>query len=150
MAVGFFAVANHDTLLAHLVQVLGLAGVAALAPRAWHPSRHWLWLPGLIAVAPLIELGMGYGSVAYSWPHYTQDLTLLAVAVVGILCIGIDARLMVAVLIFFALTFVQMAVMEPYGAAIEAMMPYLLVVATLTLAGSWLLRRQSARAIKAD
>ena len=148
-AVIVFAVANHDTLVAHVGQLLGLAGVAALAPRAGHPSRHWLWLPGVIAVSPLIDLGMGYGWLGYSWPRYTAELTLLAVVVAGILWIAIDARLMVAVVAFFALTAGQMLVMEPYGAAILAMLPFLLVVATLTLASGWLLRRQSARAIRA-
>jgi hypothetical protein len=150
-AVVVFALVIHDALRPHLVQVLGIAALAALAPRAGHPSRHWLWLPGVIAVSsPLIGLGMGDGWLGYWFQRYTPELSLLAVVIAGILWIAIDARLMVAVLIFLALTFVQMAVMEPYGAAIEALLPYLLAVATLTLAGSWLLRRQSARAIKSD
>jgi hypothetical protein len=148
-AVVAFAVANHDALLAHVVQVVSLAGLAALAPRAGRPSRHWLWLPGVMAVSPLIELGMSYGWLGYSWPLHMLELSLLAFAVVGILWIGIDARLMLAVLTFFALTAVQMAVVEiPSGAAILAMLPFPLVIATLAAASGWLLRRQSARAMR--
>jgi len=146
-----FAVANHDTLLAHLVQLLGLVGLAALAPRARHPSRHWLWLPGLIAVSPLVELALGYGWVGNTWPRYAPELSVLAVAVAGILWIGIDARLMVAMLMFFALTVAQMSVMEiPYGLVDPVTLLALLVTTTLTLASGWLLRRQSARAIRAS
>jgi len=150
-AVIVFAVANHDTLLAHLGQVLGLAGLAALAPRAWHPSRHWLWLPGVLAVSPLVELALGYGWLGYTWPRYALEFSLLAVAAAGILWTWIDARLMFAVLTFFALTAVQMAVMEiPYGLVDPVMLLVLLVTTTLTLASGWLLRRQSARAIRAS
>lgn len=148
-AVVVFAVASHDSLLAHVVQVLGLAGLAALAPRAGHPSRHWLWLPGMIAISGLSELAMAYGWLGYSW-RYAAELSLLAVAAVGILWSAIDARLMVAVLTFVTLVVVQMAVMDPYSGTIGAMLPFFLVVATLTLVSGWLLRRQSAHATKAS
>jgi hypothetical protein len=149
-AVVVFAVANHDALRPHLVQVVGIVGLAALAPRAGHPSRHWLWLPGVIAVSsPLTELGMGFGGLGYSLPRYMLALSLPAVVVAGILWIAIDARLMVAVLTYFVLTAAQMAVVEiPSGLAILAMLPFLLVVVALTVASGWLLRRQSAHAIR--
>jgi hypothetical protein len=142
--------ANHQGVGPELVQMLGFASLGALAPRAGHPSRHWLWLPGVIALAsPLVQLGTSYGWLGYSWQRFAVELPLLAVAVGGILWIGIDARLMLAVLTYFALTVAQMAVVEiPSGPAILAMLPFLLVIAALTVASGWLLRRQSAHPVR--
>lgn len=86
-----------------LLQVLALAGLAALAPRAGHASRHWLWVPGAFAVAaPLMQLSLNYG-----WPGATIGLPLrsalyFVIVIAAILWIGIDARLMVAVLTYLA------------------------------------------------
>jgi hypothetical protein len=92
---------------------------------------------------------MGFGGLGYSLPRYMLALSLPAVVVAGILWIAIDARLMVAVLTYFVLTAAQMAVVEiPSGLAILAMLPFLLVVVALTVASGWLLRRQSAHAIR--
>ncbi len=149
-AVVVFAVANHDALPSHLVQALGIAGLAALAPRAGRPSRRWLWLPGVIVLSGLAELATGYGWLGYSW-RFAGELSLLAVAAVGIVWIAIDARLMVAVLTFFALIAVQMAVTETvFGGPILPVLPFPAVAGALTLASGWLLRRQSARAIRAS
>jgi hypothetical protein len=64
---------------------------------------------------------------------------------------AIDARLMIAVLAFFGLTVAQMAVMEiPYGLVDPVMLLVLLVTTALAVATGWLLRRQSARAIRAS
>jgi hypothetical protein len=149
-AVVAFAVANHDALEPHLVQVLAVAGLAALAPRAGRPPRRWLWLPGVVVISALTELATGYGWLAYSW-RFSGELTLLAVAAAGILWIAIDARLMIAVLTFVGLIAAQMAVAEirfGAGAAILPMLPFLTVIGALILATGWLLRRQSARAIR--
>jgi hypothetical protein len=148
-AVVVFAVANHDFLQLHLGQVLGVAGLAALAPRGGHPSRRWLWLPGVIVMSAFVELATGYGWLGYSW-RYAGELSLLALAAAGILWIAIDARLMVAVLTFIALIAVQMSVTEiVVGAGILPLLPFLAVPGALTLATGWLLQRQSARAIRA-
>jgi hypothetical protein len=149
-AVVGFAVASHDALPQHLIQALGVAGLAALAPRAGHPSWRWLWLPGLIVLSGLAELATGYGLLGYSW-RFAGELSLLAVAAVGIVWIAIDARLMVAVLTFFALIAVQMAVTESvFGGPILPVLPFPAVAGALMVATSWLLRRQSARVIRAD
>lgn len=147
-AVVVFAVASHDALQPHLVQVLGIVALAALAPGAGHPSRQWLWLPGLITISGLVELAAGYGWLGYSW-RYAGELLLLAVAAAGILWIAVDARLMIAVLTCFALVAVQMAVTEiGLSAGILPMLPFLAVTAALALAVGWLLRRQSAHPVR--
>ena len=94
-----------------LLELLGLAGLAALAPRNDHPSRHWLWLPGLIAVSsPIVELGVSYGWLSYSWQRWWQPP--LAVIACGIFWVAVDARLMIAALTVFALIELQLPVAE--------------------------------------
>ncbi len=79
----------HALLGARLLELLALAGLAALAPRDGHPSRHWLWLPGLIAVwSPIVELGVSYGWLGYSWQRWWQ-LPLFAVIVCGIFWVAV-------------------------------------------------------------
>ena len=146
-AVVVFAVASHYAFQPHLVQVLGVVGLSALGPVAGHPSRQWLWLPGVVTISGLLELAAGYGWVAYSW-RFAGELLLLAVAAAGILWLAIDARLMIAALTLIALIEVQTSVTEfQSGADILPMLPVLGVTAALALAAGWLLRRQSARAI---
>ena len=131
-----------------LLQVLALVGLAGLAPRVDHPSRHWLWLPGAIAVTVLLaDLGLGYGwlnlGLAAPW------LPLFVMVAGGIMWIGIDARLIVAVLIYLAVTELQSPVMEiSSGFWSFSSLPFLLVVLGIAAPAVWLLRRQSARAVR--
>jgi hypothetical protein len=134
-----------------LLEVLALAGLAALAPREDHPSWHWLWLPGLIAVSsPLAELGVGYGWLSYSWQRWWQ-LPLFAVIVCGILWVAVDARLLVAVITLFAFIALEVPLEEissGVAGAVAGSLPSLLVVAAIAAPVVLLLRRQSARLVR--
>jgi hypothetical protein len=127
-----------------LLQVLALAGLAVLAPRAGHSSRHWLWLPAVMAISTLpFALGPVYG-----W-FVTFALPLLVMAVAGILWVAVDARLIVAVLTFLAVTTLQMPVAAIWlGTGVLATLPFFLVVIAIAAPGVWLLRRQSARPVR--
>ena len=133
-----------------LVQVLALVGLAALTPRAGRPSRHWLWLPGVIGVwSLLLEMGVGYGWLGFTtWGLFTPGLPLLAIIVSSIVWIAIDARLIVAVLTYFAITVLQVPVAEiTSGIGALAVLPFLLVIAAVAAPALWLLRRQSGSAV---
>jgi hypothetical protein len=129
--------------------------VSGLTARAAQNRRRPVGVNLRVAVmtglAIYTALWCATSSFGYSRQRYALELSLLAVLVVaGILWIAIDARLMVAVLTFFALTAMEMTMASfPSGAAIESIVQLLLVIATLTAAGGWLLRRQSARAMRA-
>jgi hypothetical protein len=132
-----------------LVQVLALVGLAALAPRAGHPSRHWLWLPGVIVVSSLLlETGVGYGWLGYTtWGLFAPGLPPLAIMVGGIVWIVIDARLAVAAMTCIVMTLVQTgAAYIGNGPGLSWLIPLLIAVAIATPA-IWLLRRQSGRAV---
>ena len=129
-----------------LVQVLALVGLAALAPRAGHPSRHWLWLPGVIMVSSLLlETGVGYGWLGYTtWGLFAPGLPLLAIIAGGIVWIVIDARLAVAAMTCIFVTLVQTgAVYIGSGPGLSWLIP-LLIAAAIAAPAVWLMRRQSA------
>jgi hypothetical protein len=152
-AVAIFGVANSELLGTPLLQALALAGLAALASRAGHPSLRWLLLPGLIALSWVpLQLGVGYSWLGDALGLFIPPgLPLLSLVVGGVLWIGIDARLIVAVLTYFAVIGLQAPVSEiPSGFAVLASLPYVLVVIALAAPAIWLLRRQSARPIRAS
>jgi hypothetical protein len=126
-----------------LLQVVALAGLAVLAPRTGHSSRHWLWLPGVMVVSTIpFALDVGYG-----W-FLTSALPLLVIAVAGLLWVAVDARLIVAVLTFLAVTASQLPVADiQSGIGVLATLPFLGVVLALAAPAAWLLRRQSARRV---
>jgi hypothetical protein len=130
-----------------LLQVLALAGLAALAPRVGHPSRHWLWLPGVIAISTfLVTMDVGYLWLALG---VMPALPLLAMAAGGILWVGVDARLIVAVLTYLAVTALQMPVAEiSYFPGLLATLPFLGLVVAIAAPAVWLLRRQSAHPVR--
>jgi hypothetical protein len=132
-----------------LIQVPVLIGLALLAPRTGHPSRHWLWLPAVIAVSSaILELGAGFGWFAY-WGLVSPWAPLFVLFAAGILWIGIDARLIVAMLTYFAITALQMPVIEiSSGFWALSSLPFLLVVVAFAAPAVWMLRRQSAQAAR--
>jgi hypothetical protein len=152
-AVASIGLAASDLLGIRLLQVLALAGLAALAPRAGHPSRRWLWLPGVFAVswAPL-QLGVTYAWFGDTWGFSTPGLLLLAVVVSGIAWFAVDARLMVAVLTYLAVAALQIpvAVVIPDGFGVFSALPAFGVVIAIAAPAVWLLRRQSARPLRAS
>ncbi len=142
------ALTNSGWLGPPLVQVLSLAGLAALAPGAGHPSRHWLWLPSVIAVMlPLWELGVGYSWLGYSWGFLSPGLPQLIIVAGAILWIGIDARLIVAVLTYVAVSGLQVPAEEISSGFSALASLFLLVVAVLAAPAVWLLWRQSAHKV---
>lgn len=132
-----------------IIQLLALAAIAALSPRAGHPSRHWLWLPAVMAVSVLV-LEQGWATEWLGLGYLTPGLPLLAMVVVGMLWVTVDARLLVAVLTYFAATALQFSLIDPSSVPeVLASLPFLLVVLAIAAPALWLLRRQSARAIRA-
>jgi len=114
-----------------------LAALVALAGRADRPNWRWLWLVGLLAIAPLVAAVVGlYG-------FFVLAMLLLALSIASIAWIVIDARPAIAMAVFLAalqlpLTIGYLAI----DAAIQAATLYLLVVMAVAV---WRLRRQSAR-----
>jgi hypothetical protein len=147
-AVVFYAPADGELLGSRLLQVLALAGLAAVAPRTGHPSRRWLWLPGLIVVSwTLFQLSVGAWFMP-TWGLFAPGLPLLAFAVAGVLWMAIDARLMIAVLTYLALIMLQAPVTDPWGLAAPTSLPFLGVIIALAASAAWLLRRQSGHAVR--
>jgi hypothetical protein len=107
-----------------------VAAIVLLVPRRARPPRTWLLLIGGIAVAVLAS---AYTSV---W----QLAPVLALCVISVAWVVIDARLVVAVATF-VLTF-EIVRMLPFFNA--AMLPYMFGPAAIALLAAWLLRRQSA------
>jgi hypothetical protein len=134
-----------------VLELLALAGLAGLSPRRGHPSRHWLWLPGLIAVsAPLLQLAVSDRWLGYPWQLWWQ-LPLFVVIVCSIFWVAVDARLMIAVLTLFAFIELELPVEEissgsPGG--FVASLPLLGVGVAIAAPAVWLLRRQSARPVR--
>jgi hypothetical protein len=149
-AVGAIGLANSDLLGTRLLLVLALAGLAALAPRAGHPSRRWLWLPGIIVASWVpIELAGGYAWFGYTWGFFTPGLLLLALVVSGIAWVAVDARLVVALLTYLAVTALQVPVAEVTdGFGVFSALPVFGVVVAILAPSVWLLRRQSARPVR--
>jgi hypothetical protein len=151
IAFGLAVGGPHTLLGTRLLDVLSLVGLAVLAPRAGHPSRHWLWLPGFIVVTLPLEFALDYGWFGYTWGLLSPGLPLLAIAIAGILSVAVDARLMVAVLTFLAVKGLEIPVTEissgfPSGAV--GSLPFILIVAAIAAPAVWLLRRQSGRPVR--
>jgi len=144
-AVCYFVLARAQLVGPAVIQVAALAGLVALIPRTTRPSRRWLWVVGAIAAAAVLlpALGAGYGYLGYF-----ERLTLLAMAVVSIVWIGIDARLTLVVVTYFTLTMMPLEVIGPFaiGPGLAWLFPLLIVVA-IAAPALWLLRRQSARTV---
>jgi hypothetical protein len=132
-----------------LIEVLGLGGLVVLARDADRPSWRWLWLPGLIiATSALVETGVVFLTVSYAFSRLTL-LALVVMAFAALLWIAIDARLMVAVLTYLAVTAIQLLASEIFfgGVDLWSLLP-LLVIASLLVPSVWLLRWQSARPVR--
>jgi hypothetical protein len=141
-AVASFAEARHVFLIGPTVtQVLCLAALAVLAPRAARPARRWLWLLGVfVALAALSSpsVNVWLGPVG-------PGVLLLGVGAVSILWAVIDARLIVAITTYLTLTVVQSDLFKvTQGFGVYSQIPPLLIVAAVAALAVWLLRRQSA------
>jgi hypothetical protein len=144
-AVSVFDFAIAGRLIAPAVtQAMCLAALVALVPRTARPSRRWLWLMGAVAgMAVLPNVLLGY------WEWMTPPVLVLAVGIVAIAWIGIDARLAVAVMTCIVVTLVQTetaGIGHGVGFPAQLMLP-LVIAAAIAAPAIWLLRRQSGRAV---
>jgi hypothetical protein len=150
-AVVSIGLATSGLLGTPFLQALALGGLAALAPRAGHPSLRWLWLPGIFAVSwALLQLGVSYAWFGYTWGLFTPGLLLLVVVAGGVAWVAVDARLIVAVLTYLAVAALQIPVAEvvPDGFGVFAALPAFGVVIAILAPAVWLLRRQSAHTVR--
>jgi len=115
-----------------------LAALVALAGHADRPSWRWLWLAGLLAIAP--------PAAAVAWPYgvlvLAMLLLLLALSIASFAWIAIDARPAIAMAVFLAA--LQLPLTIGYlatDAGIQVATLYLLVVMAVAV---WRLRCQSA------
>jgi hypothetical protein len=113
--------------------VVSLAAIVLLAPRSARPPRAWLWLIGAFAVAVVATI---YGSAGF----LPEIAPLIALGVVSVAWIVIDARLAVAVATFMLTFYVERAAVY-FNAAV---LPYVLATVAIAVLPVWLLRRQSA------
>ncbi len=113
--------------------MVSVAAIVLLVPRSARPPRAWLWLIGSAAVAV-------QASVYYSggWLVFAP---LIALGVVSVAWIAIDARLAIAVTTL-VLTFEVLRTVPFFNAAL--LLPFVLVIVAITALPVWLLRRQSA------
>jgi hypothetical protein len=145
VAVGYFVLVRTHLIGPAVVQLASLAGLVALISRTARPSRRWLWLVGVVvapAVLPFPHTYLGYFERLYS------GALVLAIFVISILWAVIDARLIVAIITYLALTVVQsdLAIVT-HGFGIYSQIPPLLIVAAVAALAVWLLRRQSAKTV---
>jgi len=146
-AVCYFVLLRAHVTGPAIIQLASLAGLLALIPTTARPSRRWLWLLGVVmATALLPDLQTFFGTFQ---ALLTTTLELvLAIGVISIIWIGVDARLALAFITYFALTELAVAaesIILGYGLSwlLSLLIP-LLIVAAVAAAGIWLLRRQSA------
>ena len=147
-AVCYFVLVRAHITGPAIIQLASLAGLLALVPRTARPSRRWLWLlVAVMATAPLPDL-QTYVGTFQPLPTTTLEL-VLAIGVISIICIGIDARLALAFVTYFVLTGLELAansIILGLGLSwlFSLLLPLLIVAAVAALA-VWLLRRQSAK-----
>jgi hypothetical protein len=131
-----------------------LAALALLAGRAERPGRHWLWPVALAAAVPLTILAdalayLGNPDVASVMPGAGKLVLgglLVAVGVVCVLWVVIDARPAIAAAVFLLALWLPSGIDNlASGAGIAAGVPLLAIVAAVAAVAGWRLHRQSAR-----
>jgi hypothetical protein len=145
--VAYYVALHANAVVPAVLDVLYLVAFVVLGLRGARPSLRWLWLIAVIAVAsPVIGLIATSGWFGLPILSLVPNALLLVVAVVALLVIAIDARLMVALLTYIVATTAQsLSVFLQSGLSGGlSLLPYLLVLAAITVPVIWLLRRQSA------
>jgi hypothetical protein len=137
----------HGERTSYLVtQVVCLAAVAALAGRTGHRSPAWLWLIGTVVAALVLGSLPRVISMAYSWWDTIALGVYLAVIVVAVAWVAIDARPLAMVAAYNVLWLVPpMLVSLAAGFGNWLDIPVLLAVAAIAALAVWRLRRQSLR-----
>jgi hypothetical protein len=112
-----------------------LAALVALAGSAERPSWRWFWPLGLLAIAPLLVAVAG--RFAPIWAG--AILAALAVSILSIAWMVIDARPAIAMAVFVLAFQLQLTI------SLGVVSPlFALVVIAITAVAVWRLRRQSA------
>jgi hypothetical protein len=109
-----------------------VAAIVLLMPHSARPPRAWLWLIGSVAVAVMAFVDGSAGWLVFA--------PLIALCVVSVAWIAVDARLAVAVATF-VLTF-EVVRTAPFF--IAGLLPFVLVIVAIAALPVWLTRRQSA------
>ncbi|MFZ0047195.1 MAG: hypothetical protein WAL16_15230 [Streptosporangiaceae bacterium] len=117
-----------------------LAALLALAGGAQRPSRRWLWPVGIIAAAPFLGDLSGIDGRAVDGRALSFVL-VLAVVVVCIAWIAVDARPAIAAAVFLLLVAMTIFGFSFGGPPQVAFLAVVCVLASMAL---WRLRRQSA------
>jgi hypothetical protein len=120
-----------------------LAALVALAGHADRPSWRWLWLVGLLAIAPLVAAVVP--GRTWLFGVLVLAMLLLALSIASIVWIVIDARPAIAMAVF--LLAIQLPLTISYlatGLGFQFPVRFALVVTAIAAAAVWRLRRQSA------
>jgi hypothetical protein len=140
-AICYFVLLQRNFAGPAVIQLASLAGLVALIPRTARPSRKWLWLFGVVAataVLPALPEHLG------TFDRVTPGTLVLAIGVISLAWIGIDARLALAFLTYFMLLMLETeAISIVVGPGLGWLLP-LPIVAVIAAPAIWLLRRQSA------
>ena len=122
-----------------VVRLVCLTALVALAGYAERPRWRWFWPLGLLAIAPLLS------AVAGRLTSPTLSAIMLALGVLGIAWIVIDARPAIAMAVFLVALQLPLTIgFLAMGAGFQVSMLFLLVVTAVLAAAVWRLRRQSA------
>jgi hypothetical protein len=117
-----------------------LAVLALLAGRGERPGVRWLWPVALVAALPLVAgLVPGVGTLVFG-------TLLLALGVISLLWVFIDARPAIATAVFLLAFWLPSGIDNlARGLGIAAGVPLLVIVTLVTAVALWRLHRQSAR-----
>jgi len=122
-----------------VVGLVCLTALVALAAYAERPRWRWFWPLGLLVIAPLLS------AVAGRLTSPTLSTIMLALGVLGIAWIVIDARPAIAMAVFLVALQLPLTIgFLAMGAGFQVSMLFLLVVTAVLAAAVWRLRRQSA------
>jgi hypothetical protein len=131
-----------------VVRLACLAALVALAGTAERPSWRWFWPLGLVAIAPLLVTAAG--RFATFATGVTLAALVLALSVISIAWMVIDARPAIAMAVFL------LAIQLPITIGLLAMGDhspvaplFALLLTGITAVAVWRLRRQSARGERA-
>jgi hypothetical protein len=125
-------------------QLACLAVLIAVAGRE-RPDRRWLWLIGPVVLAALLTARV-LPDTSLEKAAVLALCLQLSLVVVTIAWLAIDARPVIAIVVFFLATWLSAAMyfLALGSAGFPAELPYLGIWTAVTAAAFWRLRRQSA------
>jgi len=124
----------------HLVFLAALVALVTLARRSKRPRRRWLVGVGILAALPIVPEFAP--QLRFDWPLYGVLLAPIAISIVWAV---IDARLAIAVIVYFLGFYLPVAIQELMRGTFPVfVLPYLGILTGIGGPALWLLRRQSA------